>query len=99
MNGKILGRERGRDTGKMGATTPFSLLESGAMSEIQTKVSEFISRRDDRRVAADEILDLDNLLAIGGEVLRISDRQIFRDLLRECDPGARIVFRSDQKRV
>ena len=80
-------------------STVLRLFDPSAVTDIQTEISQFVSGRQNRRVAADEIFDLNDLLALGGEILRISDGQILCNRLRECDSRSGIVFGAQQKRI
>ena len=44
--------------------TALPLFDSGAVSQVQAEIAEIVSRRDDRRIAAHEVLDQDDLLPV-----------------------------------
>ena len=72
------------------------LAQSLAESDVQTKRSINVARPNDGGGVIQEILDVDDLLLVIGNIGGVSDCQVFRDLLTHGHSGGRVALVSDQ---
>src|SRR5437867_3826594 len=80
-------------------STASPLFDAFTQLDVESEVPQFVSRRLNRRVSGDEILNQDHLLAVRRKILRVSNRQVFRHLLRQSNSRAGVILSTDQKWV
>src|SRR2546427_2938630 len=80
-------------------STVSRLFDAFTQLDVESEVPQFVSRRLNRHISGDEILNQDDLLAVRRKILRVSNRQVFRHLLRQSNSRAGVILSTDQEWV